>query len=235
LVLSSIVNSLAIEGDGSLIVAGDYTLPNPNEPHYPDTYSIVGRYPPPNSSGSFVYTDKGNGELGLSTQADGKILLIGAGRLARMNPNMTLDTSFADGGQVDLGFEPFGLAVGPDGKFLVDGGAGTNEEKQAEVRFSGDNPLIRFSKRTLSISETSNDDEIHVTRKGSLISVSGNGAGPFLFSAGRVKKLSIDAGAGNDTIILSKSVPTATIDGGDGDDTLIGNRRKDKLTSIEHS
>src|SRR6185436_17431184 len=96
---------------------------------------------------------------------------------------------------------------------LVDGGAGANSEQLAGVRLDGDGQVVRFSKGTLSVSGTNSGDEIHVTRKGGVTSVTVNAAGPFLFSTTKVKRLSIDAGA--------------------GDDRLIGKRDKDNVISIE--
>src|SRR5205814_10655250 len=101
-------------------------------------------------------------------------------------------------------------------------------------RIVGDSPTTLAGKNKLKIFGTSANDVIKISQSAGLLTVSRNGATPFYFTASKVKRLIIDAGSGDDTIILGKSVPTAIINGGDGDDTLIGKRRKDKTTSIEH-
>jgi len=146
---------------------------------------------------------------------------------------MTLDSSFGESGKTSIGVAADSIAVQGDGKILIDGSGDISPFGQ--TRIIGDSPTaLAYGKNKLKIFGTSTNDIIKISKSAGLLAVSRNGAAPFYFTASKVKRLIIDAGSGDDTIILSKSVPMAIINGGDGDDTLIGKRRKDKTTSIEH-
>src|SRR5207248_7702656 len=122
-----------------------------------------------------------------------------------------------------------------DGNILIDG-SGNISPQFGQTRIVGDSPTaLAYGKNKLKILGTPANDVIKISKSAGLLAVSRNGASPFYFTASKVKRLIIDGGSGDDSIILSKSVPTAIINGGDGNDTLIGKRRKDKTTSIEHT
>jgi Ca2+-binding RTX toxin-like protein len=147
---------------------------------------------------------------------------------------MTLDSSFGVSGKTSIGGRRQHRHPGrwKDSHRWVE----TPPQKFRQTRIVGDSPTaLAYGKNKLKISGTSANDVIKISKSAGLLAVSRNGAAPFYFTASKVKRLIIDAGSGDDTIILSKSVPTAIINGGDGDDTLIGKRRKDKTMSIEHS
>jgi len=136
-------NGVTVQPDGKIVVAGDERTVAANR-----NYAIL-RY---NTDGSldtsFGDLDPFNGSLrrgyiviapstgydstnDVLLQPDGKIVFSGAvnttsGAVVRLNTNGTLDTSFGNGGIVQLGSGEAkkGLAIQSDGKIVVGGGAG---------------------------------------------------------------------------------------------------------------
>jgi uncharacterized delta-60 repeat protein len=226
----SLAQSVAVDGDGSIVVGGYYGVPGV-EPHSGSSASIIVRYPAPNSSAPLSYSNDVAGGWEVELQPDGKVLAPTGGEIARFNYDLTLDRSFGESGISSIGTGGASIAIQGDGNILIDGSG----NKFGETRLLGDSPTaVANGKNKLKILGTSANDVIKISKSAGLLAVSRNGAAPFYFTASKVKRLIIDAGSGDDTIILSKSVPAAIINGGDGDDTLIGKRRKDKTTSIEH-
>jgi uncharacterized delta-60 repeat protein len=103
------------------------------------------------------FTSNYDAAWGVIIQPDGKIVAAGDAGLgssnskfavARYNANGTLDTSFAGDGKVTTQFTPrddpvAGLAIQPDGKILVSGGAGVggSNPKLAAARYNTDGIL----------------------------------------------------------------------------------------------
>ena len=80
--------------------------------------------------------------LGVAVRTDGKIVAVGRGTtlaLARYNSNGTLDTAFGNAGKVTTHFagslvdQAFAVAIHPDGKAVVVGGADINLVAQFRV------------------------------------------------------------------------------------------------------
>ncbi len=144
--------AMVIASDNQIIVAGYTGSDNVD-------FALV-RY---NSDGSLdttfdtdgkVTTDLGSNDYGraLALQADGKIVVAGyTGNdnvdfaLVRYNSDGSLDTTFDTDGQVttDLGGEDNGLAlaVQADGKLLVAGSSGTDNDDFVLVRYNSDGSL----------------------------------------------------------------------------------------------
>lgn len=62
--------------------------------------------------------------LDVSLQADGKVLVTGQATLTRLNPDGTLDSSFANGGSLALDVHANALVIQDDGKILLAGASG---------------------------------------------------------------------------------------------------------------
>lgn len=144
--------AMAIASDGKIVVAGYSGSDNVD-------FAIV-RY---NSDGTLdttfdqdgkVTTDLGSNDYGraLALQADGKIIVAGYSgsdnvdfALVRYNNDGALDQTFAQTGQVttDFGGEDNGLAVAlqTDGKILVVGSSGNNDDDFALARYNSDGTL----------------------------------------------------------------------------------------------
>lgn len=62
--------------------------------------------------------------IDVSLQGDGKVLVTGRDTLTRLNPDGTLDSSFAHGGSLALDVHPDALVIQDDGKILLAGASG---------------------------------------------------------------------------------------------------------------
>jgi uncharacterized delta-60 repeat protein len=122
------VRSIALQPDGKIFVAGSFLAFNGTSINNIARLKTTGQLDP------FFHPLAGfNGSIGVIVQQpDGKILVGGAftqyggtmrNRLARLNPNGTLDIFFNPGGGANGNVQS--LALQPDGKILV-GGAFTN-------------------------------------------------------------------------------------------------------------
>lgn len=65
-----------------------------------------------------------SGTLDVSLQGDGKVLVTGQDTLTRLNPDGTLDSSFANGGSLALDVHADALVIQDDGKILLAGASG---------------------------------------------------------------------------------------------------------------
>ncbi|MCP2075474.1 UNVERIFIED_ORG: putative delta-60 repeat protein [Pseudomonas lini] len=64
------------------------------------------------------------GTIDVSLQGDGKVLITGQDTLTRLNPDGTLDSSFANGGSLALDVHADALVIQNDGKILLAGATG---------------------------------------------------------------------------------------------------------------
>ncbi|WGO93567.1 M10 family metallopeptidase C-terminal domain-containing protein [Pseudomonas viciae] len=64
------------------------------------------------------------GTIDVSLQGDGKVLVTGQDTLTRLNPDGTLDSSFANGGSLALDVHADALVIQNDGKILLAGASG---------------------------------------------------------------------------------------------------------------
>jgi len=233
----SSIGTVMVDGDGSIVVAGNAKYSDASDDYGYHNYIV--RHPAQKSTAGLVWSTQSENFSGtLVPQGDGRILTTLGPRIARLNYNLTTDSSFASGGTFDTGWYSLAVALQGDGKIVADGGQFVSHNSHSDfhsLRLVGDGPVAVASKKTLEISGTSGNDQINISRSGGMISVTLNGLDPFLFSARKIKGLAIDAGAGDDTIRLGNTAPASSINGGEGDDTLIGKRSQDSLTSIEHS
>src|SRR5436190_6456449 len=137
---TDIANAVALQTDGKLVVAGTTYMNN----DFSDEDFAIARY---NTDGSLDASFGNNGRVttdfpGLAAvisavvvQADGKIVVAGGAfplftfagdfKVARYNPDGSLDTSFGDGGIVTTTFPEgsyaFDVALQPDGKIIAAG------------------------------------------------------------------------------------------------------------------
>jgi uncharacterized delta-60 repeat protein len=125
------VNAAVLQPDGKIVVAGGLTEAGFALARYNTDGSLDATF----GSGGKVVTPVGGHiqiAFALALQADGK--LVAAGNrgddfaTVRYNSDGSLDTSFGSGGEAVIVFGGFGgaraLAVQPDGKVIVGGGAG---------------------------------------------------------------------------------------------------------------
>ena len=149
---TDMAKAVVLQSDGKAIVAG-YSFLYGNSESYRHAHVSLARFNPDGSlDASFgdagqasLNFQSSNWSLGLTLQADGKILVAAdAGNgdfgLARLRPDGTLDPTFGNGGTVvtDAGDAWFGatsIAVQSDGKILAAGGYG------AVARYNADGSL----------------------------------------------------------------------------------------------
>ena len=138
------VQALAIQPDGKVIAAGDFSEFN-NQP----ANFIVRLHPNGTRDTSFQTNGSPNGFVHTITlQPDGKVVIAGAFtavggvprvRIARLNTDGTLDTSFNPGAGADD--DVFALALQPDGKIIVAGEftriGGVNRNRIARLNADG--------------------------------------------------------------------------------------------------
>ncbi len=175
---SSRGNSVAIQSNGKIIVAGDYL----NNFHNNYDFAIV-RY---NINGTLDKSFAGNGKAGVdfgsnsddeansvAIQPTGEIVVIGnsgpPGNIkylvgVRLKANGDLDNSFGINGKVKIPFagRMKSLAIQPDGKFVIAGDTGYNNDRNfALLRLTSDGTLDNSFGRngTLSIDFYGEDDE----------------------------------------------------------------------------
>jgi uncharacterized delta-60 repeat protein len=132
------VNALALQADGKILIAGDFTTYNGT------SRNRVARL---NSNGSLDTTfDPGSGAGGVvnavALQSDGKLLIVGdftvfngtsRGRIARLNSNGSLDITFDPGSGANAVINA--VAIQRDGKILI-GGAFTSYNFSARTRIA---------------------------------------------------------------------------------------------------
>ena len=150
-------NSVAVQRDGKLVVAGTASDLWGNSDFALARYNSNGTLDPTFGTGGKVITDLGNYDWvsALALQSDGKIIEAGATinsnwqpmfAVVRYNTNGTLDGNFGTGGKVTTDFggpaQPFAAATQADGKVLVAGFSHlAGGWAFAVVRYNGDGSL----------------------------------------------------------------------------------------------
>jgi uncharacterized delta-60 repeat protein len=177
-----IANSVALQADGKIVVAGFTTDASGHEDIALARYNRDGSLDATFGQGGKVITRiSGTGGADIATsvalQADGKIVVGGHSGppgsslfvVARYNPNGTLDASFGGIGLTEpvvTGADiASSLALQPDGKIVVAGTTTVNGNGQfALVRLENDH--LQFSAPTYSVSESGSTATVTVTRVG---------------------------------------------------------------------
>jgi uncharacterized delta-60 repeat protein len=224
-------NSVLVQPDGKIVVVGgdnadaivERLLPNGT----PDSsFSGDGRAPV-----DFGATDGAND---VALQPDGKILTAGSAvsgdagdyGVARIQPNGSLDTTFANGGiariSVTAGDTGSTLALQPDGKIVVGGTSGSRVTPPLDgvasmIRLLGDpggSAKGKCAGKKATVVGTNGKDKLKGTKKKDVI------------SAGRGKD-TVKGLAGNDFICGGKGKDKLV--GGPGKDKLLGQQGNDKL------
>jgi uncharacterized delta-60 repeat protein len=88
------------------------------------------------------FRDVDNFAVGLGIQSTGKIVVAGTGlpqggQIVRLNSNGTIDSSFGTDGSVSLSATPSAMALLPDDRILLGGGASGSSERELQ-RFTAD-------------------------------------------------------------------------------------------------
>jgi uncharacterized delta-60 repeat protein len=88
------------------------------------------------------FRDVDNFAVGLGIQSTGKVVVAGTGlpqggQIVRLNTNGTIDSSFGNGGSVSLSVTPSAMALLPDDRILLGGGASGSSERELQ-RFTAD-------------------------------------------------------------------------------------------------
>jgi uncharacterized delta-60 repeat protein len=132
--------AVALQADGKIVVAGPR---RPGSGWALVRYLPDGRLDPGFGAGGLVLTDFGPGRedvYALAIQRDERIVAAGGARggpaVARYLPNGRLDPSFGRGGKVSANFgSSDAVAIQPDGKIVLVGGAGDGGAGFALIRY----------------------------------------------------------------------------------------------------
>ncbi len=174
--------AVAIQNDGKILVGGASGVSK-------SPGLSLNRY---NSDGSFdtnLYTI-GVGFEAVSkilVQPDGKILISSSGRIRRLNPNGTLDTTFGNNGVIDSQINRVGkvtLALQPDGKIVVAGSKTVSDgnitrNDFAVARFNADGtPDLSFGTNGVVQTKIGNSNsvavDVAIQKNGKIVAIGGN-------------------------------------------------------------
>lgn len=239
-------NAVAIQPDGKIVAGGfgagarsDAAIARFNPDGSLDTTFATG--------GMFLQDLNGGGDdavRSLVIEPDGRIVAAGFAAstngfnsdfaVLRLNPNGSLDSSFATNGLRTIDFaggndSAAGVALDPSGDIVAAGVAGlpTLEDNAfAIVRLLGDAP---GTSGIINVTGTSGNDTIAVTNNAGTINVTLNGQVVATDALADVRSISISGGAGNDTITVGAGVPAVTLGGGAGNDSLVGGDGNDSI------
>lgn len=138
-------NAMALQTDGKIIIVGDahnganydFAILRLNVNGTPDTsFNLTGQKMIPIGSATI------DSAKAVAIQTDGKILIGGESALARLNPNGTLDPTFAIGGILAIQLKISGIALQSDGKILASGSCSSFPNPDFCVsRFNADGTL----------------------------------------------------------------------------------------------
>lgn len=159
---------------------------------------------------------------GMALQADGKIVVVGDTydfRVARYNPNGSLDTSFGGGGVVvtpGIG-SAYSVAIQADGKIVVAGGG------IAVVRYNPNGSLDTTFNGTGIVSTQINNGSSHarsvaIQSDGKIVVAGDNSTGPFTLAFALVRyntNGSLDTSFDNDGIVTTQVGSAFSLSGAD--------------------
>ncbi|WP_458129930.1 M10 family metallopeptidase C-terminal domain-containing protein [Pseudomonas sp. Z2-11] len=186
--------------------------------------------------------------IDVSLQGDGKVLVTGRDTLTRLNPDGTLDSSFANGGSLALDVHPDALVIQDDGKILLAGASGgvasvirLNADGSLDTGF-GDQGKVSWGSQSAPFAVA----DMIVLANGKLLIGGSQGTSADGYLAALVQlnpNGSLDLGFGNpddgyhhldggreDDFLLGTASFDDAISGGAGDDLLDGQQGRDLLT-----
>ncbi|WP_434568828.1 M10 family metallopeptidase C-terminal domain-containing protein [Pseudomonas sp. Z3-8] len=186
--------------------------------------------------------------IDVSLQGDGKVLVTGRDTLTRLNPDGTLDSSFANGGILALDVHPEALVIQDDGKILLAGASGgvasvirLNADGSLDTGF-GDQGKVSWGSQSAPFSVA----DMIMQANGKLLIGGSQGTSADGYLAALVQLNpdgSLDLGFGNpddgyhhldggreDDFLLGTASFDDAISGGAGDDLLDGQQGRDLLT-----
>ncbi len=177
--MSFTVNTVAVQPDGKIISGGSFTSYNGNASDYIARLNADGTLDTSFNAGG-VGTD--GTVYAVAVQPDGKILIGGflqsyngdadaSDKIARLNTDGTLDTSFNYGGAgAGAGNQVFAVAVQSDGKIIIGGDfTSYNGDTAASDRVARLLPApgeLAFSVASQSVNESAGNATITLTRTG---------------------------------------------------------------------
>ncbi|WP_434652206.1 type I secretion target [Pseudomonas sp. R3-56] len=186
--------------------------------------------------------------IDVSLQGDGKVLVTGRDTLTRLNPDGTLDSSFANGGSLALDVHPDALVIQDDGKILLAGASGgvasvirLNADGSLDTGF-GDQGKVSWGSQSAPFAVA----DMIVQANGKLLIGGSQGTSADGYLAALVQLNPdgrLDLGFGNpddgyqhldggreDDFLLGTASFDDAISGGAGDDLLDGQQGRDLLT-----
>ncbi|WP_434652194.1 M10 family metallopeptidase C-terminal domain-containing protein [Pseudomonas sp. R3-56] len=186
--------------------------------------------------------------IDVSLQGDGKVLVTGRDTLTRLNPDGTLDSSFANGGSLALDVHPDALVIQDDGKILLAGASGgvasvirLNADGSLDSGF-GDQDKVSWGSQSAPFAVA----DMIVLANGKLLIGGSQGTSADGYLAALVQLNPdgrLDLGFGNpddgyhhldggreDDFLLGTASFDDAISGGAGDDLLDGQQGRDLLT-----
>lgn len=186
--------------------------------------------------------------IDVSLQGDGKVLVTGRDTLTRLNPDGTLDNSFANGGSLALDVHPDALVIQDDGKILLAGASGgvasvirLNADGSLDTGF-GDQGKASWGSQSAPFAVA----DMIVLANGKLLIGASQGTSADGYLAALVQLNPdgrLDLGFGNpddgyhhldggreDDFLLGTASFDDAISGGAGDDLLDGQQGRDLLT-----
>ncbi|WP_264426834.1 M10 family metallopeptidase C-terminal domain-containing protein [Pseudomonas agronomica] len=189
-----------------------------------------------------------SGTIDVSLQGDGKVLVTGQDTLTRLNPDGTLDNSFANGGSLVLDVHADALVIQDDGKILLAGASGgvasvirLNADGSLDTDF-GDQGQVRWGSQSAPFAVA----DMVVQADGKLLIGGSQGTSADGYLAALVQ-LNPDGsldhsfgnpddgyhhldGASEDDFLLGTASFDDAIFGGAGNDLLDGQQGRDLLT-----
>ncbi|HVW20936.1 MAG TPA: delta-60 repeat domain-containing protein [Opitutaceae bacterium] len=144
--VNGVINAMALQPNGQIVIGGNFTTVQPNEALSPTARNRIARINADGSVDTSFNPNANNQIYAIAVQSDGKILIGGnfttlqpngasapitRNHIARLNSDGTLDASFNPNAQGTLVAQVFAIALQPDGKILIGGAFSTLQPPNA--------------------------------------------------------------------------------------------------------
>ena len=147
-------NAIALQADGSIIVAGFYTPTGSSSGDFAIVrFTSTGLRDSSFGVGGRVLTDFGGNESAraVAIQSDGKIVVAGGTALARYNTNGVLDSSYGTNGKVTTRINTNAISIGQNSGITLAGG--TQYEYAIEARADNGSIISTFGNQGVVITQ----------------------------------------------------------------------------------